>query len=158
MELVSGCPWAKHQTPGCCNWDALFTRADVLTARRCDCAAVVLSGVLSGRRARSLNPPMKNEDFPPRRKCLLLTSRDVKALYCCYKYHNPLPFLYISAFYTAFENGCVSDLSVCGRTSRMDSGLVRVLAPVSVLTGEQNSSWSIMRVFAKWAWVVRLIF
>lgn len=126
MELVSGCPWAKQQTPGHCNWDALFTRVDVLTARRCDCAAVVPSGVLSGRGARSLNPPMKNEDSARRRKCLLLAGRDVKALYCRYKYHNPLPFHYVAALYTAVENGFVADPSVCGRTSRMDPGLVRV--------------------------------
>lgn len=41
----------------------------------------------------SLNPPVKNKDFPPRRKCLLLAGRDIKALYCHYKYHNSLLLL-----------------------------------------------------------------
>lgn len=61
------------------------------------CSCSNLSGAVVEERVCSLNPLMKNKDFPLRGKCLLLAGKDIKALYCHYKYHNPLLLLLTSA-------------------------------------------------------------
>lgn len=62
---------------------------------------------------------MKNKDFPLRRKCLLLAGKDIKALYCHYKYHNSLLLLLLCfipppemvLLWVYLKNGLVSPVS-----------------------------------------------
>lgn len=122
MAKCNQCQYALEQSTGSpaaviemfCVQQLTFWQLQCVTVRSC---RPVRKGAADEEKWCSLNPPMKNKDFPPRRKCLR-AGKDIKALY--YHYNSTALSLTLSVLYHLQIWLCFRHIFHCGCILRID--------------------------------------